>query len=234
MKNFTTMILAAGFGSRMKDLTEKIPKPLLKIKNTTLLSNTINFFENIGCNRFILNTHYLYKELNNYINSMHSDKDIILIHEPEILDTGGGIKNALKFFNNKNFLVTNCDIFWRKNNILDIKDFLFDLQKVKNCQLLLARKNKTYGVNKNSGDFVLENNSLRRWKKNDQINFYSGLQVLNPSVFNNIYKSKFSINEIWDNLIKKKELSGVIMQSDLFHIGDINTYLDITKNLPLD
>ena len=78
MKNFTTMILAAGFGSRMKDLTEKIPKPLLKIKNTTLLSNTINFFENIGCNRFILNTHYLYKELNNYINSMHSDKDIIL------------------------------------------------------------------------------------------------------------------------------------------------------------
>ena len=65
MKNFTTMILAAGFGSRMKDLTEKIPKPLLKVQNTTLLSNTINFFENIGCNKFILNTHYLYKELNN-------------------------------------------------------------------------------------------------------------------------------------------------------------------------
>ena len=42
------MILAAGFGSRMKDLTEKIPKPLFKIKNTTLLSNTINFFENIA------------------------------------------------------------------------------------------------------------------------------------------------------------------------------------------
>ena len=119
-------------------------------------------------------------------------------------------------------------------NILDIKNFLVDLQKVKNCQLLLAKKNKTYGVNKNTGDFVLENNSLRRWKKDDQINFYSGLQILNPSVFNNTYKSKFSINEIWDNLIKKRELSGVIMQSDLFHIGDINTYLDITKDLPLD
>ena len=123
MKHFTTMILAAGFGSRMQDLTEKIPKPLLKVENTTLLSNTINFFKNIGCNKFILNTHYLYKELNNYVNSKHSDKDIILIYEPEILDTGGGIKNALKFFNNKNFLVSNCDIFWKKNNILDIKNF---------------------------------------------------------------------------------------------------------------
>ena len=55
MNNFTLMILSAGFGTRMQNLTRNIPKPLLKINNTTLIKNTINFFEKIGCNRFIIN-----------------------------------------------------------------------------------------------------------------------------------------------------------------------------------
>ena len=59
MRNFTLMILAAGYGKRMKDLTNKIPKPLLKVNNTTLLSNTIDLFDSVGCTRFIINTHYL-------------------------------------------------------------------------------------------------------------------------------------------------------------------------------
>ena len=112
MQNFTLMILSAGFGTRMQNLTRNIPKPQLKINNTTLIKNTINFFEKIGCNRFIINTHYLYKQFNDYLDLNFSDKKIISIYEPEILDTGGGIKNAIKFFDRKNFLVTNCDIFW--------------------------------------------------------------------------------------------------------------------------
>ena len=67
MRDFTLMILAAGFGKRMGNLTKNIPKPLLKIKHTTLLSNTINFFEKLGCNKFIINTHYLHNKLEKYI-----------------------------------------------------------------------------------------------------------------------------------------------------------------------
>ena len=55
MRNFTLMILAAGFGMRMESLTKNIPKPLLKINNSTLLTNTINFFENLGCKKFLFN-----------------------------------------------------------------------------------------------------------------------------------------------------------------------------------
>jgi len=72
------MILAAGFGTRMESLTKKIPKPLLKINNSTLLTNTIKFFENLGCNKFIINTHYLHENLKDYINLKHSKKNIYL------------------------------------------------------------------------------------------------------------------------------------------------------------
>ena len=78
MRNFTLMILAAGFGTRMESLTKNIPKPLLKINNSTLLNNTINFFEKLGCNKFIINTHYLHENLKDYINLKYSKKNIYL------------------------------------------------------------------------------------------------------------------------------------------------------------
>ena len=158
MRKFSVMILAAGFGSRMENLTKTIPKPLLKIKKISLLSNAINFFEEIGCNQFVINTHYLYKKLNDYININHPNKNIISIFEPEILDTGGGVKNAIKFFDNRNFIVTNADIFWKKNNKNDVKNFIANIDEVKDCCLLLSKKNNTIGINRTYGDFAFENN----------------------------------------------------------------------------
>ena len=234
MNNFTLMILSAGFGTRMQNLTRNIPKPLLKINNTTLIKNTINFFEKIGCNRFIINTHYLYKQFNDYIDLNFSEKKIISIYEPEILDTGGGIKNAIKFFDDKNFLVTNCDIFWNDNNLIDVKSFIHNLEETQTCDLLLSSKKNTIGINKKQGDFSLRDHYLTRWKENDEIIFYSGLQKLNPLIFNNFKESKFSINKVWDYLIDKQKLSGVIMESKLFHIGDINTYINISDDYLLD
>ena len=82
----------------------------------------------------------------------------------------------------------------------------------------------TIGINRDFGDFVLENSCLRRWRKNDPIFFYSGLQILNPKIIEEYDGKKFSINKVWDNLINKNKLQGAIMESELFHIGDKNTY----------
>ena len=65
MKNFTLMILCAGFGSRMLNLTRSTPKPLLKYKKKVLLKNTIDFFTNIGCDEILINTHYLHNKIKN-------------------------------------------------------------------------------------------------------------------------------------------------------------------------
>ena len=234
MSNFSIMILAAGYGTRMKNLTKAIPKPLLKLNNTTLLTNTINFFEKLGCEKFVINTHYLKDEIIEYINIHHPKQNIVCIYEPEILDTGGGIKNSIKYFNNKNFLVTNSDIYWNKNNIKDIKKIIDQIDLIKYCGLLLSELNNTNGINKNKGDFFIENNYLRRWKQNDPIIFYAGLQILNPIIFQEYNKKKFSINDIWDILIKRNVLEGIIMKSKLFHIGDIVTYKKFSADKTLD
>ena len=234
MDNFSLMILAAGFGTRMKKLTTHIPKPLLRIKNKTLLSNTIDFFEKLGCNQFIVNTHYLHKQLDDFIKKNYSNKNIILIFEPNILDTGGGIKNAIKYFNKKNFLATNADILWNENNLTDIINFINQMKKVKNCSLLLSKRTNTIGIDREHGDFAFEKNILRRWQDNDPTIFYSGLQILNPKIFNNIDLEKFSLNYIWDQLINKKKLEGCIMKSKLYHLGDLTTYEKINSSLTLD
>ena len=97
MTSFNLMILAAGYGKRMENLTENIPKPLLKINNTTLLSNTINFFYNLGCNQFVINTHYLHNQINNYININHSNKNITISKQDTIISN---LNLQIKNFNN--------------------------------------------------------------------------------------------------------------------------------------
>ena len=224
MRNFTLMILAAGFGMRMESLTKNIPKPLLKINNSTLLTNTINFFENLGCKKFIINTHYLHENLKDYINLKHPKKNIYLIYEPQILDTGGGVKNSIKYFDSKNFLAVNADIYWDESNINDVNNFIDIIDQFENYFLLLSNQKNTIGIERSYGDFVIHNDYVRRWMKGDPVIFFSGLQILNPKIFDNFESTKFSMNKIWDKLILEKKLKAKIMKSKLFHIGNIKTF----------
>ena len=94
------MILSAGYGKRLLPLTKNCPKPLLKVGNETLLSNTIHFLEKFGIKKIIINVHYLSEKIIQYINKNKFNSDITIIEEKEkILDTGGGILNALNHFN---------------------------------------------------------------------------------------------------------------------------------------
>ena len=99
MKNFTLMILCAGFGSRMLNLTRSTPKPLLKYKNKVLLKNTIDFFTNIGCDEILINTHYLHHKIKKYLEKNFKKYPIQIIYEKKILGTGGGVKNIFNYTN---------------------------------------------------------------------------------------------------------------------------------------
>ena len=104
MTGFNLMILAAGYGKRMNKLTHSIPKPLLKINNKELLRHNIDFFTNLGCKKIIINTHYLHDKVQHCIERYYSDRNIIISYEPTLLNTGGGIKNALSSLGNNNFI----------------------------------------------------------------------------------------------------------------------------------
>ena len=104
MKNFTVMILCAGFGTRMLNLTRSTPKPLLKYKNKVLLKNTIDFFTNIGCDEILINTHYLHNKIKKYLDKNYKKYPIQIIYEKKLLGTGGGVKNIFNYTKRKNII----------------------------------------------------------------------------------------------------------------------------------
>ena len=165
MTSFNLMILAAGYGKRMNNLTHSIPKPLLKINNKELVRHNIDFFTNLGCERIIINTHYLYKKIQYCIEENYSDRNIILSYEPTLLNTGGGIKNALSFLGDNNFIVSNSDILWKEENNKDVIKFINNHQDIETCKLLLVADNNFEGLKKSVGDFRYKDTLLTRWKK---------------------------------------------------------------------
>ena len=223
MVNFSLLILSAGFGKRMLDLTHNLPKPLLKFKKQILLNNTIEFFQDIGCDEIFINTHYLHEHFEKHIHKVLYDKPIKLIYEPKILGTGGGVKNIFNYAKNKNICVVNSDIFWKQENKIDIINFIQDLHDVTYCKVLLSKKNNFYGLNKLKGDFCLKNNIVTNWIDGDEVIYYSGLQIVSKKIFNSTAKS-FSMNDIWNNLIIDKNLNGQLLESKIMHIGDKYSY----------
>ena len=224
MTNFNLMILAAGYGKRMKNLTELKPKPLLKINNKELLRHNIDFFINLGCKKIVINTHYLHDQIQNFIEEYYSNRNIQLIYEPTLLNTGGGIKNAIRVLGDKNFLVTNVDVMWKEENNKDVLNFINKYQEIETCKLLLAKDDNFLGLKKSTGDFKFENNLIKRWEENDPHLYYTGLQIINPRIFDLIEERSFSLNILWDLLIANKNLEGKILNSNIAHIGDINAF----------
>ncbi len=224
MTSFNLMILAAGYGKRMNDLTDSTPKPLLKINNKELLRYNIDFFTNLGCEKIVINTHYLHDKIQHFIDEHYSNRNVKLSYEPTLLNTGGGIKNALSSLGDKNFIVTNSDILWKEENTKDVLKFINNYQEIETCKLLLAADSNFEGLKKSEGDFKYADNLVTRWKKNDPYLYYTGLQIINPLIFNLIEEVSFSLNKLWDLLIAKNDLKGEISNSNIVHIGDINAF----------
>ena len=223
MSSFSLLILSAGFGKRMLDLTKNVPKPLLKFNNKILLGNTINFFQEIGCNEIFINTHYLNKKIEKYIYHNYSQSLINVIFEPKILGTGGGVKNIFNYTKSDIICVVNSDIFWKENNKLDISNFLNDLNSVSHCKLLLSKKKNFIGLKNDKGDFNIKDNKVINWSEGKEIIFYSGLQIISKKVFDN-NKKIFSMKDVWDKLILYKNLQGKLSESNIIHIGDKKSF----------
>jgi len=224
MTSFNLMILAAGYGKRMNNLTDSNPKPLLKINNKELLRYNIDFFTNLGCKKIIINTHYLHDKVEHCIERYYSDRNIIISYEPTLLNTGGGIKNALSSLGNNNFVVTNSDILWKENNSEDVLKFINNFQEIETCKLLLANDNNFIGLKKSVGDFSCKDSLVTRWKKNDPYLYYTGLQIINPRIFKLMEDKYFSLNVLWDLLIANRNLEANISNSTIIHIGDKNAF----------
>mgnify|MGYP001470930403 CR=1 FL=1 len=223
------IILSAGYGRRLNPITFSKPKPLLKINNKTLLENTIHFLEKFGVEKIVINTHYLSGQIAKFISSKKFVSKIILIEEKkEILNTGGGVLNAAKIFNNEPFFVLNPDTIWSSSYMEDFKNmekkyFENNYRPV----LLVVDKQKSFDKTM-VGDFNLKKNILNRENKEKKY-IYTGSQLLNNSVFKSKKIRSFSMNLIWDALIKNNHLLGVKSQQNFVHITNLKIYNKLIK-----
>ena len=223
MRINTAFILCAGFGKRLNPLTLDTPKPLIKLNNIAVLETCINLIESLGIQQIIINTFYLKDQIHNFINNKKFKSKISIIEDGEkILDTGGGIKNMMKYTSENNVLIFNPDTIWKKNYINEIIEMenMYFSKKLKNI-LLLVKKELSFDKNLN-GDFDLKENLII---KNNETKFiYTGCQIINKKLLSN-YKDKiFSITNVWNDLIEKEELYGFETNNGFYHLTDLKTF----------
>ena len=223
MKIRTALILCAGYGKRLQPITNDIPKPLLKVKNTNLLDNALKFVQSLGINNIKINTFYLSEKIQNFIESKNYPLNIDVVSDGEkILDTGGGIFNLIKQSEDEDFLILNPDTLWNSNyiNTFNKMEKYYFKNNVKNL-LMVVNKNKSFD-NRFNGDFSLSKNKLSKEIKNEFI--YTGCLILNKKVFQKINSNIFPIYEIWNDLINNKELYGYESLTEFIHLTDIEIF----------
>ena len=229
MKINTALILCAGYGKRLNPLTLEKPKPLLKINEITLLENCINLIKFLGIKKVIINTFYLNKDIENFINIKKFNLNIKIINDgKEILNTGGGILNMINSSDDSDFMTLNPDTVWDKNYVdvvQNMEKFYFS-NKIKNI-LLLANKNLSFDK-KLKGDFNLVDNKIKKDDQNDLI--YTGCQIINKSLFESYSVNNFSISEVWNELIAKSMLYGYESSEEFYHLTNLKVYEELLKN----
>ena len=219
------MILAAGLGKRMQPLTLKTPKPLLEINNYTLLERAINLLISHGVQEISINVHYLPDQIKSFINRKNFKVKISISNEENLLlDTGGGVLKGTQNFGDNPFFVINPDTVWSKHYLAELKSL--EVIYLKNNKPTLLLVNKKLSIDPSfKGDFNLNNEKISKDSENQFI--FTGLQIINRSVFTNEKSEVFSLNKVWNKLIKDKNLLGLESNQKFYHLNTFDMYRKI-------
>ncbi len=223
MRINTALILCAGYGKRLHPITLKTPKPLLKIKDISMLEQCINLIEKLGIQKIFINTFYLKDQFVEFLKNKYFNLDIKIIEDGEnILDTGGGIQNMINNSNENDFIIFNPDTVWNynyKDEILKMEEMYF-LKEAENI-LLLVNKKLSFDKELN-GDFNLKNNLIYKESENEFV--YIGCQIINKNLFVRNKIEKFSILEIWNDLLDNKNLYGYESHKEFYHLTNLEVF----------
>ena len=224
MKINTAIILCGGFGKRLNPITLKTPKPLIELKNITMLENCINTIIDLKIKKVLINIFHLGEQISNFIKEKKFPIDIEIIKDGDkILNTGGGILNMMNCSQDENFLIFNPDTLWKKDYVSEIdKMESYYFQNNLDNILLVVNKKLSFDEKLN-GDFNMIDNILKK-KDGDRKFIYIGCQILNKNLFRQYKVESFPINEIWDSLLIQEKLNGLESLNKFYHLTNLETF----------
>jgi MurNAc alpha-1-phosphate uridylyltransferase len=218
----TAMVFAAGLGTRMRPLSERVPKPLLRVADKPLLDYALEHFERAGCTRIVVNSHYLGEQVEQHVGARRSPAQLITSPEDPVLETGGGIVKALPLLGDGPFFSANSDVLWfdREEPALARLRRAFDESRM-DALLLLHPVERAVGY-RGPGNFDL---TPEGWLVRSPAPRYvfTGVQVLHPRLFIGRRAEPFSLRELYqaaegpDGVLRR--MAGLVHDGDWVHVG---------------
>jgi MurNAc alpha-1-phosphate uridylyltransferase len=215
----TGMVLAAGLGLRMRPITDRLPKPLVPLGGRTLVDHALDRFDAAGVERAVVNTHYKGEMLARHLAARRKPQ-ITLSPEDELLETGGGVLQALPLLDDV-FYVANSDVFWLDGTTPALLRLAraFDAERL-DALLLLQRTVTALGY-EGPGDFIADPlGKLRRRREREVApHLFAGVQILTKRLFAGQKPGKFSLNALYDRAIAAGRLAAIVHDGEWYHIG---------------
>lgn len=232
----SAFILAAGKGTRLRPYTDERPKPMVEVAGRPLIDYILDKLVIEGVKNVTINLSYLGDRIQNHLKDRH-DININFSIENKLLETGGGVKNALHTMGGKPFFLINGDAFWDEgitqsalhnlavNWDADKMDILLLLQDVQKMTL-------THGV----GDYdIIDTAPLKKCERSlNQKGAYmfAGVRVVNPSIFDNTPEGAFSFLTLMDQAQEQLRLFGVVHEGQWHHISTPEDLESVNAHYP--
>ena len=226
----TAFVLAAGRGTRMRELTDNCPKPLVKVNDKTLLSFVFDKLN--GIPNKIVNTCYC----GTMIHEALKGKKILFSDEKEALETGGGVQKALPLIlptGQDGFFAINADTFWLDKKVPLLKQMEYKFNPLTTDILLaLVPKSHAYGDIPKGDYFIKHGKPIRRHPPKKKAPYcFMGVQILHPDIFKGIKLHKYSLVELYDKAEKEGRLDCIVFDGKWFHVGTPEAVAYTTKYL---
>jgi MurNAc alpha-1-phosphate uridylyltransferase len=214
------MVLCAGLGTRMRPLTATTPKPLLTVAGRCLVDHILDRLVEAGVKEAVVNTHYLAERMERHL-TLWQEPRITISHEPELMETGGGVKKALPLLGAEPFFVINGDSFWLNGprSALGELAAVWDRERMDGLMLLQATA-RARGY-EGRGDFNLDPEGRLEWRSEGRSSafVFAGVMIVHPRVFEGTPDGPFSMRLVYERLIGAGRLFGINHDGEWFHIG---------------
>jgi MurNAc alpha-1-phosphate uridylyltransferase len=232
----TAMILGAGLGTRMRPLTDLVPKPLVRLDGRALIDHALDRLEAAGIKRVVVNVHFLADQLEAHLKGRAGPEIIISDERAKLLDTGGGVVKALPLLGDKPFLIHNADTAWIEGIGGSLSRLIaaWDGDRMDSLMLLaLAASSVGYDGH---GDFNMEPSGVltRRQERREVPFVFAGVSIAHPRMFRDAPNGAFSLNRLWDQAIAARRLYGTRLDGVWMHAGTPEALAEAEQRLKLE